>query len=149
MESELRVLVVGSVACGPKVASRLRRLDPGAGITVLERGQDISYGACGMPYFISGAVPRIESLSETPIGVVRDVGFFKAVKGFDVLCRREAVAIDRTQKTVKVRDTDSGEESTFPYDKLVLATGGRAVRPPIAGIDGEDVQPFRHARPSR
>ena len=77
MEKELRVLIVGSVACGPKAACRLRRLDPRARITILERGHDISYGACGMPYFISGAVPRIEALRETPVGVLRDVDFFK------------------------------------------------------------------------
>jgi NADPH-dependent 2,4-dienoyl-CoA reductase/sulfur reductase-like enzyme/rhodanese-related sulfurtransferase len=95
-----------------------------------------------MPYFISGAVARIDVLRETPVGVLRDVDFFKKVKGFDVLCGQEAIAIDRKEKVVNVRDTGSGAESTLPYDKLVLATGGRAVRPPIPGIDAEGVQPF-------
>jgi NADPH-dependent 2,4-dienoyl-CoA reductase/sulfur reductase-like enzyme/rhodanese-related sulfurtransferase len=142
MDQALQVLIVGSVACGPKVACRLKRLDPSAKITILERGRDISYGACGMPYFISGMVGRIEALSETPAGVFRDVGFFEKVKGVEILCQREATAIDRSQKTVRARDTDSGAESTLPYDKLVLATGGRPATPPIPGIDARGVQSF-------
>jgi len=141
-----RVLIVGSVACGPKVACRLRRLDPSAEITVLERGRDISYGACGMPYFISGMVDRIEALSETPVGVFRDVGFFEKVKGVDIRCQREAIAIDRDKKAVRVRDTETGEESSLPYDKLVLATGGRPVMPAIPGIDAKGVHSFHSLR---
>jgi NADPH-dependent 2,4-dienoyl-CoA reductase/sulfur reductase-like enzyme/rhodanese-related sulfurtransferase len=142
MAQAQRIVIVGSVACGPKVACRLKRLDPSAEITILERGRDISYGACGMPYFISGMVERIEALSETPVGVFRDVGFFEKVKGVEILCQREAAAIDRNQKTVRVRDTDTGAESTLSYDKLVLATGGRPVTPPIPGIDAKGVQSF-------
>ena len=66
--------------------------------------------------------------------------------GFDVLCGKEAIAIDRKEKIVKVRDSESGAETTLPYDKLVLATGGRPVQPPIAGIDAEGVQPFHSLR---
>ena len=95
MEKQLEVVIVGSVACGPKLACRLRRLHPSAHITILERGHDISYGACGMPYFISGMIDRIEILSETPVGVARDVGFFQKVKDVDILCEREAIGIDR------------------------------------------------------
>ena len=146
MDQGLRVLIVGSVACGPKVACRLKRLDPSAEITVLERGRDISYGACGMPYFISGMVDRIETLSETPVGVFRDAGFFEKVKGFEVRCQREAIAIDRNEKAVRVKDTDAGTESTLSYDKLVLATGGRPVTPPIPGIDAKGVQSFHSLR---
>jgi NADPH-dependent 2,4-dienoyl-CoA reductase/sulfur reductase-like enzyme/rhodanese-related sulfurtransferase len=146
MDHGMRVLIVGSVACGPKVACRLKRLDPSAEITILERGRDISYGACGMPYFISGMVNRIEALSETPIGVPRDVGFFEKVKGVDILCQKEAISIDRDKKAVRTRDTDTEAESTFIYDKLVLATGGRPVAPPIPGIDAIGVQSFHSLR---
>jgi NADPH-dependent 2,4-dienoyl-CoA reductase/sulfur reductase-like enzyme/rhodanese-related sulfurtransferase len=146
MDHGMRVLIVGSVACGPKVACRLKRLDPSAEITILERGHDISYGACGMPYFISGMVNRIEALSETPIGVPRDIGFFEKVKGVDILCQKEAISIDRDKKAVRTRDTDTEAESTFIYDKLVLATGGRPVAPPIPGIDAIGVQSFHSLR---
>jgi NADPH-dependent 2,4-dienoyl-CoA reductase/sulfur reductase-like enzyme/rhodanese-related sulfurtransferase len=99
-----------------------------------------------MPYFISGMVERIEALSETPVGVLRDVGFFEKVKGVEILCQREAVAIDRSDKTVRVKETESGAESTLSYDKLVLATGGRPVKPPIPGIDAKGVQSFHSLR---
>ena len=99
-----------------------------------------------MPYFISGAVDRIEALSETPVGVLRDVGFFQKVKGVDILCEREVTAIDRAGKTVRVTESDTGTETTLPYDKLVLATGGRPVTPPIPGIDAKGVQPFHSLR---
>ena len=118
-----RVLIVGSVACGPKAACRLKRLDPSAEITVLERGRDISYGACGMPYFISGMVDRIEALSETPVGVVRDVGFFEKVKGVEILCQREAVSIDRGARTVRVRETDGIPSDISDTFKIVSARG--------------------------
>lgn len=146
MDQARRIVIIGSVACGPKVACRLKRLDPSAEITILERGRDISYGACGMPYFISGMVDRIEALSETPAGALRDVGFFEKVKDVEILCQREAVAIDRNQKAVHVRDTDSGAKSTLSYDKLVLAAGGRPVTPPIPGIDAKGVQSFHSLR---
>jgi NADPH-dependent 2,4-dienoyl-CoA reductase/sulfur reductase-like enzyme/rhodanese-related sulfurtransferase len=124
----------------------LKRLEPSAEITILERGRDISYGACGMPYFISGMVDRIEALSETPVGVFRDVGFFEKVKGVEILCQKEAIAIDRGKKAVRARDTETGAESTFSYDKLVLATGGRPVAPAIPGIDAGGVQSFHSLR---
>lgn len=142
MAQQKRILIIGAAACGPKTACRLRRLDPEAEITVLDKGHDISYGACGMPYFIAGETERIEALSETPIGVQRTPGFFMKVKGIDVLCGKEALAIDPKEKRVLVKDVKSGKEEPFNYYKLVLAMGGRPVRPPIPGIDAEGVQHF-------
>jgi len=146
MTEDMRVLIVGGVACGPKAACRLKRIHSSAQITLLEKGQDVSYGACGMPYFISGMTPRIEALSETPVGVMRDLGFFKNVKGFEIRCGKEVTAIHREQKTVEVKDAGTGEVTTLPYDKLVLATGGRPVAPPIPGIDAKGVQCFHSLR---
>ena len=142
MNIKQRIIIVGGVACGPKTACRLKRLNPSAQITVLEKGKDMSYGACGMPYFISGSTPEIKALSETPVGIMRDKGFFQKVKGFDVLCEKEALAIDRKGKNVTVKDTRTGEESSLGYDKLVLAVGGSPVKPPIPGIDLEGVRHF-------
>jgi NADPH-dependent 2,4-dienoyl-CoA reductase/sulfur reductase-like enzyme/rhodanese-related sulfurtransferase len=141
-----RVLIVGGAACGPKTAGRLKRIEPSARITILERGEDISFGACGMPYFIGGSPRRIDALSETPIGVKRTPGFFKKVKGIEVRTGMEVLSVDREKKSVKVREVATGTEFEETYDKLVLATGSRPVHPPIPGIDLEGVQSFHSLR---
>ena len=74
-----KVLIVGGVACGAKVAARLRRLDPEAEITVLEKGEHLSYAGCGLPFFVQGIVKDYHELMSTPIGVVRDAAFFRKV----------------------------------------------------------------------
>lgn len=149
MQENLRVIIVGGVACGPKTACRLKRLVPSAQITIFEKGRDISYGACGMPYYIAGMTPDIKALCDTPVGVTRDANFFKNVKGVEVICGKEVTAINRQEKTVTVKDVDSGSETTVPYDKLVLATGGHPVRPPIKGIEAKGVQHFHSLNDSR
>lgn len=144
MISRLRVLVIGGVACGPKTASRLKRLLPNADVTVIEKGDIVSYSACGLPYYVEGLVPEIGMLMETPVGVARTPVFFEKVKGFNVLMRTEAVRIDRKNKTVRVRNLDSGAEDDMKYEKLVLATGGYPFRPPIPGVDLKNVWFIRH-----
>ena len=144
MGNPLRVLIVGGVACGPKAAARLKRLMPYAQVTMIERGKTISYGACGLPYFVEGSFPRIEELVETPAGIPRNAGFFKKVKGFETLVRTEALHIDREKKELLVRNLDTGEEQRLPYDKLVLATGGTPVRPPVPGLELGNVWTMRH-----
>ena len=134
-----KILVIGGVACGPKAAARARRLDPEAEITIVERGNEISYGACGLPFYLEGEIKDIKELTSTPVGVPRNVGFFKAVKGVDVKINTEAVSIDRKAKTVTVRDMENGTTEDLAYDKLVIATGSAPVRPPIPGIDLEGI----------
>ena len=130
-----KIVVIGGVACGPKAACRAKRLDPSAEVIIVEKGEEISYGACGLPFYLEGEVPDVKDLTTTPVGVVRDVNFFKAVKGVDVLLNTEAVSIDRKKKEVLVRNVQDGSEQTLSYDNLVLATGSSPVRPPIPGID--------------
>ena len=134
-----KVLVIGGVACGPKAAARLRRLDPEAEITIVEQGEFISYAGCGLPYFVGGDVKELDDLLQTPAGAARDAGFFKAVKNIDVLTQTRAEKIDRETKSVSIRDLASGEQRDLPYDKLVIATGARPIRPPIEGIDLDGV----------
>ncbi len=134
-----KIVVIGGVACGPKAACRAKRLDPSLEVVVVEKGEEISYGACGLPFYLEGEVPDVKDLTTTPVGVVRDVNFFKAVKGVDVLLNTEAVSIDRKKKEVLVRDVQDGGEQRLSYDKLVLATGSSPVRPPIPGIDLEGI----------
>ena len=74
-----KIIIIGAVALGPKVACRLRRIDPEAEITVLDRDSVISYGGCGIPYYIGGDVANIEGLCSTQSHVVRNQQFFQDI----------------------------------------------------------------------
>ena len=137
----MRVVVIGAVALGPKAASRFKRLMPEAEVTLIDQSSRISYGGCGIPYYISGEVNRVEELQTTPYGTVRDAVFFKTHKGVTALTQTRATVIDRSAKTVAVEDLPTGKVSTIPYDKLVLAMGSSPNRPPIPGIELAGVGP--------
>lgn len=139
-----KIVVIGGVACGPKAAARARRLDPTAEITLIERGELLSYAGCGMPYYIQGEIETVDELMSTPAGAVRDAAFFKNVKAIRCLSRTLAECIDRERKLVEVVALESGEKSAIPYDKLVLATGADAVLPPIPGVDLKNVFRLNH-----
>ena len=137
----MKVIVVGGVAAGPKTAARIMRVQPDAEVTLVEKGVLLSYAGCGLPYYISGVVPERDELMATPIGVVRDPGFFEKVKQFHVLNRTEALEIDRQGKKLKV--SGPAGESWLDYDKLVLATGADPVVPPIPGVKLEGIYPLK------
>ena len=125
----MKVIVIGGVAGGASCAARLRRLDEKAEILMVERGPYVSYANCGLPYHVGGVIEKEESL------LVFNEQLFRAFFAIDVRTRCEAVAISPKEKTVTLRDVESGEESTESYDKLVLSPGAASVRPPLPGID--------------
>jgi len=129
------IIIVGAVALGPKVACRLRRLDPDLKITVIDKDDLISYGGCGIPYYIGGDIADIEALCSTTSHAIRDPEFFKACKGIKIMPRVEAISIGRKDKTLTIRHLADGKEETLTYDKLVIATGATPVKPPIPGAD--------------
>ena len=137
-----KVLIIGGVAAGMKTASRLRRRDKDAEITVIERGELVSYGACGFPYYISDEVKNFNEFTHTPQGIARDVEYFKNVKGIDVLIRHEAQKINCEAKTVTVLDKTTGTVTEMPYDVLVLGTGATPVHLPIPGADLDGIHNF-------
>ena len=139
-----KVLIIGGVAAGLKSAAKLRRCDPEAQITVIERGELVSYGACGLPYYVSGDVDDIKHLMMTPAGALRDTAYFKNVKDIDVMNKTLATKINRTDKTVRVKHLDTGSEEDLPYDKLVIATGASPLKPPIPGIDLGNIHQLWH-----
>lgn len=120
-----RIVVIGGVAAGATAAARVRRLDSGASVTVVEAGPYVSFANCGLPYFISRDIDKRSALIlQTPEG-------FAARYGVDVLLGTRAVAIDRGRKLVRLRN-EAGE-SELPYDALILAQGGSPFVPPIDG----------------
>ncbi len=130
-----KVVIIGAVALGPKVACRLRRLDPDVEITLIDRDNIISYGGCGIPYYVGGDINDIDDLCKTTSHTLRDTLFFEKNKGVKVMTRVEARAIDRQEKKVLVCHLETGVEEYLHYDKLVIATGAKAIRPPIPGAD--------------
>jgi NADPH-dependent 2,4-dienoyl-CoA reductase/sulfur reductase-like enzyme len=119
-----RVVVIGGVAAGMSAAAKARRIDGSLKITVFERSPHVSYGACGLPYYVSGVIPSIESLiAYTP-------DYFSQHRGIDVKVRHEALSIDPSAKMVRILDITTGNEWDEPYDKLMLATGASPKRLP-------------------
>ncbi|MEE4240699.1 MAG: FAD-dependent oxidoreductase [Desulfopila sp.] len=128
-----KVVIIGAVALGPKVACRLRRLDSKAEITLLDRDNLISYGGCGIPYYVGGDINDIEDLYSTSAHVIRDKDFFANCKGIHVRTEVEAININRKNQTVTIRNLQDNTEEELPYDKLVLATGATPTKPPFPG----------------
>ena len=131
------IVVIGGVALGPKAACRFKRLEPGSKVTMVDQSSLISYGGCGIPYYVSGDVSDARELCTTSFHMVRDKEFFHEVKGVDVRTLTKATGIDRANKRVKLLDVTTGEESELEYDKLVIATGAT---PRKLGLPGEDLK---------
>jgi len=134
------VVVIGGGAAGLKAASRIRRKDGNANITVVEAGKYISLGKCGLPYYVGGLVHELDDLRKTTYGAVRDEEFFRKLKNIDVLSETVATEIDRKRKVVKIERR--GSEDELGYDYLVISTGARPLKPPIEGINAEGVTTF-------
>ncbi len=133
------VVIIGAVACGPKSASRFKRLEPDSRVTMIERNDVYSYGGCGIPYFVSGDVADSTQLRTTAFHMVRDQQFFQSCKGVEVVSGTEAVRIDRANKTVHTRRLSDGFEDSYTYDKLVIATGSRPRKLEIPGSDLKNI----------
>ena len=125
----LRLVIIGGVAAGASAAARARRLDERAHITLIERGPDVSFANCGLPYFIGGEIADRNALA------VQTPATLKQLLNIEVLTSTAAVKIDRDTKTVEVRHVEDGTTQTLAYDKLVLAPGAQPLRPSIPGID--------------
>ena len=134
-----KIVIVGGVAAGPKAACRLKRLQPDWDVTVIDQDSLISYGGCGIPYYVCGDVSDEKELRSTSFHMLRDEKFFDQAKGVTVLIKTRVTGIDRKEKAVVVQNLDSGEESWISYDKLLLATGAKPVDLPIPGVDLDGV----------
>ena len=130
-----KVVIVGGVAAGPKAACHLKRSQPDWDVTIVDQDNLISYGGCGIPYYVGGDVTEEKELRSTSFNMVRDASFFAHTKGVNVLTRTRALAIDRQHKKLQVKNLDSGAEQELQYDMLMLATGAAPVVLPIPGAD--------------
>jgi len=136
------VIVIGGSAAGLKAACRISRLQPDANVRVLVMEKYFAYSACGLPHFLSGDVNTIEALVSTPNGTIKDEKYFRNVKGIEILPRRKAISIDRSARLVQCKVIPDGKEETYPYDRLVIATGSKPVLPAIPGVDDPGVISF-------
>lgn len=133
----MKVIIVGGVAGGASAAARIRRLDENAEILVFERSGYVSYANCGLPYYIGGVITDAEELTlQTP------ESFYHRFR-IQVKVRHEVTAIHPENKTVTVKNLNTGEEFEETYDKLLLSPGAKPTRPKLSGVDGERIFSLR------
>ncbi len=125
----MKLLIVGGVAGGASAAARARRLSEDAEIVLFERGPDVSFANCGLPYYVSGTISERNKLLVTTPELLRTR--FK----LDVRTRSSVEAIDRKAKRIRVLDLATGQQYDETYDKLILAPGAAPLRPSIPGSD--------------
>ncbi len=134
----MKLVIVGGVAGGASAAARARRLSEDAEIILFERGPDISFANCGLPYYLGGVIADRDRLL-----VVTKSRMRQRYK-IDVRIGSSVEAIDRKNKQVKVRDLATGRVFDESYEKLILAPGAAPIRPPLPGIDLPGIHTLRN-----
>ena len=129
----MRVVVLGGVAAGTKIAAKLMREDRNNEVIVLNKGKNISYAGCGLPYYVGHVIEDKEQL------IVNTPEKYSKLTGVTVLTETEAVKVDAEAKKVTAVDVNTKEEKIYDYDKLVISVGASPVKPPIDGLDLENV----------
>ncbi len=137
-EQPVRIVVVGGVAGGASAATRARRLNEHARITVYEKDGYASFANCGLPYYIGGEIAERDKL------IVAKPELFCDRFNIDLRTRHEVTAIDPERKLVRVHNRDTDDLFEEPYDKLILAPGASPVVPSIEGVDAEGVFTLRN-----
>ena len=127
-----KIVVIGGSAAGPKAASKARRLDQNAEITMIQKGQFLSMASCGYPYYVGGVFDKQSQMVKEPAS-------FQNIKNINALVKTEVVTINRKDKVVLAKNMVTEEETQYPYDKLMIATGSVPVIPPILGVDLDGV----------
>ena len=128
----MKVVIIGGIVVGMSAASKLKRERPESEIVVLERGGETSYGACGLPYYVSGVNPDEDRLRVRPASA-----FIK--QGIDLRLLHQATAVDVEDKSVTCLDLEAGKEYQETYDQLVIATGADSILPRLPGHDLENI----------
>lgn len=129
----MKILVIGAVAAGTSAAAKARRNDEQAEIKIFDMDSEISYSSCGLPYYIGTEVESRELL------VPRDARFFKKKYNVDVYTKHQVLEINPAEKFLTVKNMETEEISHEAYDRLVVATGAKAVQPNVEGIKNANV----------
>lgn len=133
----MKVVIIGGVAGGATAAARIRRLDEKAEITVFEKSGFISYANCGLPYYIGGTIENENALTlQTP------QSFYSRFR-VNMRVHHEVISINSDSKTVTVRNLGTGEVFEESYDKLLISTGAKPIKPPFEGIDSDRIFTLR------
>ncbi|NQV14753.1 CoA-disulfide reductase [bacterium] len=130
-------VIIGGNGAGMSAASKIRRLSPEANLVVFEKGEHISVAACGLPYWIAGVVTDDQKLQVMTPQIAREK------RGIDVRILHEVTQIDPQNNRITVRNLEKDVTFAEPYDALLIATGARAIVPPIPGIKNEGVFTLR------
>ncbi|MDD4321179.1 MAG: FAD-dependent oxidoreductase [Acidaminococcaceae bacterium] len=134
-----KVLIIGGVAGGASVAARVRRIDAAAEVIMFEKGPDVSFSNCSLPFYLSGIVDDSDKL------IMMDPKRFKAQYDIEARVNSEVIKIKREAKKIVVKNLLTGEEYEEAYDKLVLSPGANAILPrSIEGITGTNVFSVRN-----
>jgi len=132
-----KLVIIGGVAAGASAAAKARRCNEDAEIVMFEKGGDISYATCGLPYYLSGIIQKRDAL------LITSARFFKDRFNVDVRTGHEVVRIDRDEKKITAENLATGQTVEEHYDKLIVATGADAIIPPIPGADLPFVSPLK------
>jgi NADPH-dependent 2,4-dienoyl-CoA reductase/sulfur reductase-like enzyme len=136
MANNQRLVVIGAVAAGTTAAAKAKRTNPDLEVVLLERDAHISYGACGLPYFISGVIANVDALIAWTPAQFRE-------QGVDIRVRNEVLAIDTANRKVHVADLDGARDYSLQYDSLVIATGAMPFTPAVPGRELPGVYSLR------
>src|SRR5699024_10862343 len=129
----MKVLIIGGVAAGTKVAAKLKREDQAAEVLILTKSQDISYAGCGLPYYVGDVIHEKSQL------IVNTPQAFEKLTGAQVKTGVEVTALDREAKKVTAVDLETQEKAEYSYDKLVIAVGASPIVPPLKGLNLKNV----------
>lgn len=133
-----KVVIIGGVAGGASTAARIRRIDEKAEVIMFERGPHVSFSNCSLPFHLSGIVEDSKRL------LMMNPTAFKTKHNIDARPNSEVVRINRVEKSVTVRDTETNETFTETYDKLVLAPGAAPIVPSVKGVEQSHVFTVRN-----
>lgn len=128
-----KIVIVGGVAAGATAAAKARRLSPEVEITMIEAGADISFANCGLPYYIGGDIDSRSKL------ILQSPESFNQQYRVKVLTHTSVTAIDRQNQTLNITNTQKGENSSLTYTKLILAQGGKPIKPNLPGAEQSHV----------